>query len=69
MSTLEEIEEAIQKLPPDKVIQLSDWLQSLLDDQWDRQIESDVGSGRLAQIAAQATAKRRAGNPTPAPGE
>ena len=69
MSTLEEIEEAIQKLPPEKILQLGDWLQPLLDDQWDRQIESDVNSGRLAQVASQAIAAHRAGNSTPAPGE
>jgi hypothetical protein len=62
MSTLEEIEEAIEKLPPEKIFELGDWLRQRLDDQWDQQIESDVRSGRLTDIAAQAIAAYRAGD-------
>lgn len=69
MSTLEEIEEAIEKLPPEKVFELGDWLQQKLDDQWDRQIESDVRSGRLADVAARAIAVHRAGDSKDFPAE
>ena len=62
MSTLEEIEEAIEKLPPEEIFELGDWLRQRLDDQWDQQIESDVHSGRLVDIAAQAIAAHRAGD-------
>lgn len=62
MSTLEEIEDAIERLPPEKVFELGDWLQQRIDDQWDGEIEADINSGRLSDIAAQAIAAHRAGH-------
>ncbi|MEM9281125.1 MAG: hypothetical protein AAGA96_04810 [Verrucomicrobiota bacterium] len=69
MSTLEEIEEAIEKLPPEKVFELGDWIQQRIDDQWDSQIESDAKAGRLDDIAAKATAAHRAGDSRDFPGK
>jgi hypothetical protein len=69
MSTLEEIEEAIERLPPEKVFELGDWLQQRIDDQWDKQIEADISSGRLSSIAAHAIAAHRAGNSQKFPAE
>lgn len=69
MSALEEIEAAIQKLPPEEILQLGDWLQPLLDDQWDRRIESDVSSARLVEVSAMAIAAHRAGVSSTDPGE
>ena len=69
MSTLEEIEEAIEKLPSEEVFELGDWIQRRIDDQWDRQFESDVQSGRLDDLAAKAMAAHRAGDSKGFPGE
>ncbi|MGB8701929.1 MAG: hypothetical protein WCD18_21140 [Thermosynechococcaceae cyanobacterium] len=54
MITLLEIEAAIQQLPESDIRQLSEWLQSHLDEMWDRQIEADLVSGRLDRLIARA---------------
>jgi hypothetical protein len=56
MTTLPEIESAIQQLPESDIRQLSGWLQAYLDEMWDRQIESDLASGRLDRLIARAEA-------------
>jgi hypothetical protein len=56
MTTLPEIESAIQQLPESDIRQLSGWLQAYLDEMWDRQIESDLASGRLDRLIASAEA-------------
>lgn len=56
MMTLPEIEAAIKQLPEEDARQLSQWLQSYLDEMWDRQIEADFASERLDQLIAKAEA-------------
>ncbi len=56
MATLSEIEAAIKQLPEGDVRQLSVWLQKYLDEKWDRQIEADLGSGKLDKLIAKAEA-------------
>jgi hypothetical protein len=56
MKTLLEIEEAIQRLPESDIRRLSGWLQSYLDEVWDRQIEADLVSGKLDRLIARAEA-------------
>lgn len=56
MTTILEIEAAIEQLPETDVRQLAAWLQDYLDDRWDQQIEADLASGRLDQLIAQAEA-------------
>jgi hypothetical protein len=56
MTTLPEIESAIQQLPESDVRQLSGWIQTYLDEMWDRQIESDLASGKLDRLIARAEA-------------
>ncbi len=67
MSTLQEIEQAIDKLPRGEAYELGAWLERRLDDKWDRQIERDVASGRLDKLAQQAIREHRAGNSTSFP--
>ncbi|MFN5514777.1 MAG: hypothetical protein ACK5CA_08505 [Cyanobacteriota bacterium] len=50
MTKLLEIEIAIQKLPERDIRQLADWLESYLEETWDRQIESDLDSGKLGRL-------------------
>ncbi|MDE2823147.1 MAG: hypothetical protein OXK79_06540 [Chloroflexota bacterium] len=47
MTSLAEIKEAIQNLPPTEFAEIARWLQDVQEDQWDRQIEADVAAGRL----------------------
>lgn len=47
MSTVAEIENALQTLPVDDAWKVADWLQNYLDEKWDRQIEADAKSGPL----------------------
>ncbi len=61
MSTVMEIEKAIEKLPTDELFELTYWISSRFSDAWDRQIEVDIRSGRLDDVAAEALLKHRAG--------
>ncbi len=56
MTTLPEIEAAIKQLPEGDVRQLSVWLQEYVDQKWDRQIEADLGLGKLDILIAKAEA-------------
>lgn len=62
MSILPEIEAAIKQLPEGDVRQLSIWLQAYLDEMWDRQIETDLKSGKLDKLIAKAEADIAANN-------
>ncbi len=61
MSTLQEIEKAIDKLPRGEVYELGAWLDQRLNGDWDTQIENDVKDGRLDAIAEEALREHRAG--------
>ena len=69
MSTVQEIEQAIEKLPREEVFQLTDWLSSRFSDLWDRQIEEDISAGLLADLAEEAKAEHRAGGSLPMPSD
>jgi hypothetical protein len=62
MTTLLEIEATIKQLPESDVRQLAAWLQTYLDETWDRQIEEDLTSGKLDNLLAQAEADIAANN-------
>jgi len=47
MSTIQEIESAIAKLPPGDLTALRAWLAEFDAAAWDRQIEQDAQTGRL----------------------
>ncbi len=61
MSTVEQIEAAIAKLPRNDFFRLHDWIRDRFDDEWDKQIEEDALSGRLDHLAKEAIAEYRAG--------
>ncbi|WNZ49131.1 hypothetical protein Q2T42_15010 [Leptolyngbya boryana CZ1] len=54
MTTRLEVESAIKQLPESEVRDLAKWLQDYLDEMWDRQIETDLASGKLDRLIAQA---------------
>ena len=67
MSTVQEIEQAIEKLPREEVFVLTNWLSTRFSDLWDRQIEDDISAGLLDDLAAEAVAEHRAGKSLPLP--
>ncbi|MCE0521675.1 MAG: hypothetical protein LV480_02050 [Methylacidiphilales bacterium] len=67
MSTVEQIEAAIQKLPRNDFFRLHEWMRDRFDDEWDKQIEENARSGRLDAVAQEALAEYRAGKSTPFP--
>jgi hypothetical protein len=65
MSTVQEIETAIQKLKPKEIREVGDWLDELREDLWDRQIDADIKAGRLDKLADKALEDYRAGRCKP----
>jgi hypothetical protein len=54
MSTVQEIERAIEKLSDKEIGEIREWL-------WDRDIERDAEAGRLDKFAQEALREHRAG--------
>jgi hypothetical protein len=54
--TVEDIEKAISKLPPDELARLRAWFEEFEAARFDRKIEQDATSGRLDRLAEQALA-------------
>lgn len=61
MSTLEEIEAAVQQLPPAKRAEFRAWFQSFDATDWDQQMEDDITSGSLDWLADEAMSNSQAG--------
>lgn len=61
MSTVQEIESAIQQLPERDVATLAEWLDAYAERQWDKRIEADAAQGNLAALADEARAARASG--------
>lgn len=54
MDTVQKIELAISKLPPEQLASLRKWFDEFDVKIWDKQFEADVKSGKLGEFAAQA---------------
>ena len=65
MSTVAEIENALQKLPVEDAWKVAGWLQHYLDEKWDRQIDADIAAGKLDKLADQALEDYHAGRVKP----
>jgi hypothetical protein len=50
MSTVTEIESAIEQLPPPQLSQLSRWFDEYLERAWDAQMEADAKAGKFARF-------------------
>jgi hypothetical protein len=59
--TLEQIETAILKLPPDEYQKLLQWFTELDNQRWDEQLEKDIADGKLEAFAQEAIADFEAG--------
>ena len=69
MSNVQEIADAIAKLPPNDFLRLRELVQKRFEDEWDKDFEQDVASGRLEEVASKALAEHRAGRSTPFPAD
>jgi hypothetical protein len=67
MTTVQEIESAIELLSRDRLLELVAWLKGRYGDEWDRQFEDDVRAGRLDHLAREARAEYHAGRTQPFP--
>lgn len=64
MSTLEEIEDAVRRLPSKELAAFRAWFARLDAAAWDHQIEEDVAAGRLDALADEALNDLREGRCT-----
>jgi hypothetical protein len=65
MSTVVDIEKALQTLPVEDARKVADWLQHYLDEKWDKQIDGDIDAGRLDKLADKAMQDYQAGRVKP----
>ena len=61
MSTVEAIEEAVERLSKSELAAFRDWFASYEAAVWDAQIERDIDSGKLEGLASEALADYKAG--------
>jgi hypothetical protein len=64
MTTVEEIEAAIQHLPKDKLAEFRRWFEEYDATEWDKQFEQDAKAGRLDTFADQAVRDLKEGRCT-----
>ena len=62
MTTVQEIEKALVKLPPGELSEFRKWFEKFDAEDWDRQFESDAMSGKLDVIAEKAISDFQSGN-------
>jgi len=61
MSTIEEIEQAVERLAPRDFAQLASWIDARRHKQWTRQMDEDSAAGKLDFLFEEASAERPAG--------
>ncbi len=61
MTTVLEIERAIEQLPSDQFSKIHDWIVEKDWHAWDAQIEADAAAGKLDALAEEALAEYRNG--------
>ena len=54
MSTVQEIESAIERLDDRSLGQLSGWFEDYLAEKWERRFAADAASGKLDQLGSNA---------------
>jgi hypothetical protein len=65
MSTIQEIERAVQLLEPADLAKFRAWFMQYDSDAWDRQMEADAAAGKFDTLIAEAEADLQAGRCTP----
>jgi hypothetical protein len=61
MTTVDEIKEAVSKLPPGDLARFRAWFEAFEEARFDQKIERDVAAGKLDGLAEQAAADYRQG--------
>jgi hypothetical protein len=61
MTTVKEIESAVEHLPPNDLNQFRNWFEAFESASWDRQFEADARSGRLGSLVNEARAEYKTG--------
>jgi hypothetical protein len=56
-----ELEQVVKNLPPQELRAFSEWFEQYTSDKWDEQIERDILSGRLNDLADKADKDFEAG--------
>ena len=59
--TIEDLEKAVAKLPPDQLAKFRDWFEAFDAARFDQKIERDAKSGKLDRLAEAALADFRKG--------
>jgi len=54
MSNIQKIEQEVSKLPPQKLVEFRAWFEKFDAEIWDKQLESDIKSGKLDNLAKEA---------------
>lgn len=57
MTTVKEIENAVEHLPLNDLNQFRNWFEAFESASWDRQFESDTRNGRLGSLVNEARAE------------
>jgi hypothetical protein len=63
--SIQEIESAITQLPPEQLVELSEWFEEYLAQAWDKQLEEDIQTGRLDSLLKKAAQSYEAGDARP----
>jgi nicotinate-nucleotide pyrophosphorylase len=67
MSTVEEIERAVEQLRPPDFARFAAWVERKRTEEWDRQIEADAKAGQLDKFIDEALSDLREGRTTRLP--
>jgi hypothetical protein len=62
MNTVEEIEQAAERLAPSDFDRLASWVSTRYHELWKRQMEHDTTTGKLDFLFDEAAAERQAGS-------
>ena len=65
--SVQELETAISRLPPDQLAALGEWFDDYRADVWDRQIEADAAAGRFDSLVRETRIDIAAGRVRPRP--
>lgn len=69
METIEQIEQAIERLAPDDFVRLAAWVAARHHDEWTEQIGRDARAGKLDFLFAEAENEREKGQLRDWPGQ
>ena len=62
MTTVEDIEDAVERLPPEKLAKFRAWFEQFEAKRFDQKIEHDARNGKLDKLADEALRDFRAGS-------